>query len=77
MNTIQSEWASFAEQCIPGDAPAIQIQETKRAFYAGSMALMGIFSATEGQADEVAQLMIDTLIAELKQFEIAIANGKA
>ena len=77
MNTIQSEWISFAEQCIPNDAPLIQLQETKRAFYAGSLATLLLVANTDDLTDEAAKLMMDNFCAELSQFQKDVKEGRA
>lgn len=40
--TIGEQWASFVADVIPADASPVQIEECKRAFYAGAQ---GMFSA--------------------------------
>ncbi|MGE3857264.1 MAG: hypothetical protein AB7G21_09955 [Dehalococcoidia bacterium] len=36
---IADEWAKFAERVLPASAGGVQRQETKRAYYAGAVAL--------------------------------------
>ena len=42
MNTVQEHWQSFMTQVIPKDAPPVQINEMRIAFYAGATAMCGI-----------------------------------
>jgi len=77
MNTIQTEWVSFAEQCIPDNAPTIQIQEMRRAFYAGALSVMMLLSDTEQQTNEAAQIMVENFCAELAQFQKDVEEGRA
>lgn len=39
MTVIKNAWRDYAERVVPTGAPPIQMQETKRAFYAGAIAL--------------------------------------
>ena len=77
MNTIQTEWISFAEQCIPNDAPLIQLQETKRAFYAGALKTVFLVEKTSEYDDATAQLMVNTICDELSQFQKDVEEGHA
>ena len=42
MNTIKEQWDSFRMLVVPADASEVQLQETRRAFYAGAEAMMRI-----------------------------------
>ena len=44
LNSIEHEWRGYADMVIPKDASAVQIDETKQAFFAGAWAL---FNAIE------------------------------
>jgi hypothetical protein len=37
---VRDGWQSYAEKVLPKNAPAVQRQETRRAFYAGAMHLL-------------------------------------
>lgn len=40
MKTMQREWEDFWSSVAPKDAPAVQRQEMRRAFYAGAWMLL-------------------------------------
>lgn len=42
MNTIQEGWIGYSKGVIPKDASAVQIEETRRAFYAGAAQVLGV-----------------------------------
>jgi len=77
---IAAVWTAYRERVVPEDASRIQIQETRRAFYAGATALMALLLAhldpgSEATADDLR--MMDELDAELKRFAADIAEGRA
>jgi hypothetical protein len=39
---LLEQWNSYSQAVMPRDASAVQIQECRRAFYAGAQALMGV-----------------------------------
>lgn len=44
-------WKSYAQSVIPVQADVIQIEETRRAFYAGMSTMFGLVVAIESEAD--------------------------
>ena len=40
MRTIQEQWDSFEALVLPKDAPAVQVQEMRRAFYGGAQIML-------------------------------------
>ena len=42
MKPFGSKWDSYKKMVVPKDAPGVQIDETKKAFYAGASALMNL-----------------------------------
>mgnify|MGYP000061843575 CR=1 FL=1 len=40
MNTVKQQWEDFADAVIPKDAPAIQVTEMRKAFYAGVTSML-------------------------------------
>ena len=78
-NLIGNAWATF-ERVLPADAPDIQKQEMRRAFYGGAQALLGgLLKALEpgGKTTEGDLATIDGVNAELKRFAEDVLNGKA
>lgn len=82
MNTIQGEWDSYAEHVMPSDAPRVQRQETRRAFYAGYMSAMlqitqVAHSVAGGQmSDAAGKGIVDGLREELAAFASAVNDGR-
>jgi hypothetical protein len=64
-NTRQHQWEQFAERVIPDDAPAVQINEMKLAFYAGANIMQVLTAAIADNDDEdAAVLQVDALYRE-------------
>lgn len=84
--SIASHWTSYAAEVVPSDASAVQIQETRRAFYAGARAGMEMLAidlfdnAVEtpscGHLPEGGWCW-DCLHAELEAFVAEVAAGRA
>lgn len=77
---IEEQWQSYRRDVMPKQVPRVQEIETRRAFYAGAQALMGIvlsnLDESEEPTDEDMNLMTD-VVEELKQFGQAVGGGKA
>jgi len=53
MKTVFEEWKSYERDVVPPDAPAVQREECRRAFYAGAFAMFGlVITATEPRSEE-------------------------
>jgi hypothetical protein len=80
MTTVQAAWESYRRKVIPIAASDTQVQETRRAFYAGAQMLLqailqGLTPGREPQrADEHLLAGIDL---ELKRFAESVQNGRA
>lgn len=46
MKYIQGGWESYRRNCIPADAPDIQLRECRQAFFAGAAVLLKSIMAT-------------------------------
>ena len=79
MNTIQEQWNSFAEWVVPKDAPSIQRQEMRRAFYSGAEAMMRIqWNIGDNSISEDAGVAIlEGCREEMKIFATQVKNGCA
>jgi hypothetical protein len=80
MTTVRKEWESYRRTVLPATAPAIQLQESRRAFYAGAEMLMcAILRSLDPSPDAVASDMalIAALDAELRQFATDVQQGRA
>jgi hypothetical protein len=77
--TIAELWNSYHKEVLPQDAPAIQVQECKRAFYAGARGLMTsiISNLSPGPDDAPEDLtMMEDIDKELQEFLISVIAGK-
>jgi hypothetical protein len=78
---VKAEWETFRRDVIPAGAPPVQIQEMRRAFYAGAHAIFQLLLRIMDPASEeptAGDLMAVTHIdRELKEFVTAVLQGKA
>ena len=79
MNTVQQQWEAFAALVIAKDAPPIQRQEMRRAFYAGAEAMMRIQWAIGGEEirEDAGIQILEGLQNELSRFAEQVAQGRA
>lgn len=68
MNTIRDQWESYAREVLPKDAGPVQVQETRRAFYAGARAMQGLHMVITTYSDEAAEQMLQGFEEELAAF---------
>lgn len=67
--TIGEEWAAYLDAIVPAGASAGQIEECKRAFYAGAQAMYAATLAAVGDDDDaVCEARIDALGREMSDF---------
>lgn len=71
------QWNSYMRGVIPKDAPRVQIQECRRAFYAGAQAAMGTFLVvgSEDVSEEQGAEWLEALRLELDAFGDAVLAG--
>lgn len=78
---IESAWRDYEAKVLnPHTVGPIQLQETRRAFYAGAQALFGGLVNGVADDDETTNediSMMNSVDAELKQFADDVANGRA
>ncbi len=78
---LLEQWNTYMAAVFPDGRPdPIQIQETRRAFYAGAQAIMGgiLGELTPGSEPEAADLrMMDELQLELQAFCEDVKAGRA
>ena len=80
MKTIKEKWESYLKDVMPESAGAIQLLETRRAFYAGAHALFTLMSENVSQGDDVTaqdEAFMETIPRELAEFVADINRGKA
>jgi hypothetical protein len=73
-------WASFRDRVIPKDAGPIQLQEMRRAFYAGAWALhtsMNAIALNPALPNDTATHLMESLAVEMEQFQADIKAGTA
>lgn len=67
--TIGEEWASYLDGVVPTGALAVQVEECKRAFYAGAQAMYYATLAAAGHPDDaVCEARMGTLGREMSDF---------
>lgn len=76
---LEMTWRTYVERVVPKGAPPVQIQESRRAFYAGAQGLlsliMGHLDPDENPTDADLKFM-DGLHEELQQFMRDVVAGK-
>lgn len=68
---IAAGWASFCQFCMPADAPKIQLEEMRKAFFAGAQHLWGsIMTGLDPDEEPTAQdeRRMELIDAELRDF---------
>lgn len=80
MPIINDEWDSYRRQVIPATAPAVQLQESKRAFYAGAQtlfhALVKIMDPSSEEPTERDMRVMDSIDRELREFSASVTAGR-
>lgn len=79
MNTIQEQWDMFSALVIPKNAPPIQQQEMRRAFYAGAEAMTRIQFAVgdKNMSEEAGVQILEGCNDELRRFSKQVMEGAA
>ena len=73
--TAKSEWLSFAENCIPSNAPDVQIKGTQMAFYMGIVSAMNIIcSIDDDVSEDEAFKIFGSVFAEAQLFVNALSK---
>lgn len=73
-------WESYAARVLPQNASAIQVQECRRAFYAGAGALLAAIASVLGPGDEPTEddlRAITAIQVELNAFALDTLEGRA
>ncbi|UYW28334.1 hypothetical protein OKC48_07415 [Methylorubrum extorquens] len=77
---IEESWIRLAVAVEIGDAPAIQLREMRRAFFAGARSYSNLVMQHASQADEPTEgdmALMDALEAEMAAFVVDVENGRA
>jgi hypothetical protein len=78
--TVREAWAIYRSRVIPSSAGSVQIQECRRAFYAGAESLMvAIMDGLDPSRDptEGDEAYLNALHQELLVFAIDVKEGRA
>jgi len=78
--SITGLWASFEKDILPANAPPVQRQEMRRAFYAGSFGVLTAMLHVVGSNEvgmEEGVLILDRLYNECKAFAARVGEGGA
>jgi len=73
---LANAMAEYMERVLPAQAGPEQVQETRRAFYAGAFSILSIFNAMP-EDDKVIEEEIAGLAQEVKEFLEKVKRGQA
>jgi hypothetical protein len=66
MKTVFQEWTNYLEKIVPQGASDLQIEEIRRAFYAGALALYWLVIEASAHRDEAqCEREMETLYKEI------------
>jgi hypothetical protein len=77
---MAEQWDSFARAVLPKDAPSVQRQEMRRAFYAGAQGILhGVIAAfaLESEPTDADLEILANLEIELSEFAELVKKGRA
>lgn len=74
MNTLREQWESYLADVMPRDAPPVQIQETRRAFYAGARAMQALQLHASTLSDDAGVHMLQSFSDELVAFGLSVGT---
>lgn len=74
--SIRDAWQSYREHVLPPDAPSVQVQECRRAFYAGAHSVLCVVTAI-GDDSVSEDQGLDTLTALHEENDRFLADVKA
>ena len=78
MKTIKQEWELYRLTVVPSGASPIQVQETRRAFYAGIEAMTRLMhAATQRATEEEGMKALGEIEHELQDFARQVQAGEA
>lgn len=80
MRLIAEQWATYRERVLPAAVSVMQIQECRRAFYAGAQALyFGIMAGLSPgpEPTDADEEFLKAAEVELQEFAADVAAGRA
>ncbi|MES2341684.1 MAG: hypothetical protein V4597_08400 [Pseudomonadota bacterium] len=75
-NDVDQAWDEYRRRVVPLDAPAMQVVETRRAFYAGAAALVKMAAKAGGMTPYQARLLA-AFQREIERFQAQVESGRA
>lgn len=78
VKTIFQEWQSYAREVVPPNAPEVQREECRRAFYAGAMAAFTLtLAACEPDDEAVCEANLKRLDSEIRSItgDLSMPHG--
>ena len=78
--TLADQWTEFSKEFVPANAPPVQTQECRRAFYAGAAAFFSTIYHSMDEGAEATDADVTKLAAmhrELIDFGLLVGDGKA
>lgn len=62
MKTVFEEWKSYERDVVPKEAPSVQREECRRAFYAGAYGMFSlVIAATAPESEDVCEINLQAL----------------
>ncbi|MBN3949411.1 MAG: hypothetical protein HWQ38_24275 [Nostoc sp. NMS7] len=76
--TISSHWQSYEAQVLPKGCSPVQLQETRRAFYAGAVSVLALMAklSEEEITEEEGSDIIEELMQESRDFTARIGRDR-
>lgn len=79
-NVVLSEWSSYSANVLPEDAGDVQVQETRRAFYAGAASMLRLVTTGLDEGSEATEADLQRLTDiddEVQAFADDVKAGRA
>lgn len=77
MRTVFDAWQDYARKIVPADAGAVQVEECRRAFYAGAISFYRLMmEASQDPNEAVCERNLERLHAELQEMPRDLYIGK-
>ena len=68
---LATSWEGYRQMVVPPNASAIQVQETRQAFYGGATVIMTLIMGSLGKDEEATEAelkVLEDLDAEIREF---------
>lgn len=76
MGDIQNAWMSYRKHFVPEIITAARLEERRQDFFAGALAYAKTIDGAAQLADNLAEMVVKSLDAEVKRFEGELAKKK-